>query len=494
MSFVSVDFLMFFPIVCLIYFALPKKNRNIWLLLCSYIFYMWWNVKYALLMLGATVITYLSGIALEWGEEKKIKRITKKGILIITLFLNLAVLFFFKYFNFSFLTLDKLLSLFGVGTTEISINLLLPVGISFYTFQVMGYVIDVYRGDVKAERNLIDYAVFVSFFPQLVAGPIERSGRLLQQIKEEHRLTIENLYIGSWYIVYGYFLKVVIADRIAIYVDVVYTNLDAYKGLYIIIATMLFALQIYCDFSGYTIIARGTAKILGFELMDNFNAPYLALSVTDFWRRWHISLTSWFRDYLYISLGGNRKGKVRKYINTLIVFLCSGLWHGAAWGYVVWGGLNGLYITLEGVLQPFRKYFSDKFNIPLVSFSHRIAQTIGTYILIDFTWVFFRAASIREALKALKNSFSVFNPEILFDGSITNIWVSSEEILFLLFAIWIMFIVDYLKNKDINVFEIILKQESWFRILLFSGLLFVVFLLGIYGKEYDASKFIYFQF
>ena len=497
MSFVSIDFIIFFPVVCSIYYFLPKKMRNIWLLCCSYFFYMCWNAKYAVLMLGATIVTFLCGIGIEIAGKKHKTFFTfplSKVILGIGIFYSIIILFFFKYFNFSFLSLDRLLTILRLKPTELSVNILLPVGISFYTFQTLGYIIDVYRGEVRAEKNFVDYAVFVSFFPQLVAGPIERSKRLLYQIKDKHDFSADNFYVGAWYIIWGFFLKLVIADRIAIYVDLVYSNLDIYKGLYIIIATMLFALQIYCDFNGYTLIAKGTAKILGYELMDNFKAPYLAFSVTDFWRRWHISLTSWFRDYLYIPLGGNRRGKIRKHINTLVVFLCSGLWHGAAWGYVFWGGLNGLYIIFEEISLPLRKELTQKLGIKGETISHKIANIIMTFILIDFSWTFFRAASIRNAWLAIKNSILYFNPEILFDGSITNMWISAGEILFLGLAVLLLLWVDYMKNKGISVIKIILEQEFWFRVILFSGLLLVVFYLGIYGKEYDSSKFIYFQF
>ena len=489
MSFASIDFLIFLSLVCLVYYIIPHRVRKIFLLYCSYVFYMWWNASYALLMLASTVITFCCGIGMDY-VEKQSRPGLRKNILCLGILLNLGILFFFKYFNFCFGTMDKVLTFLGAKATGITIDLLLPIGISFYTFQVIGYMIDVYRGDVKAERNFVDYAIFISFFPQLLAGPIGRSKNLLEQIKEKHKFSINNFQMGVWYIAWGYFLKLVIADRIAIFVDLVYTNLDVYVGLYIVFATILFAVQIYCDFNGYTMIARGAARILGFELIDNFSAPYLSQTVAEFWRKWHISLTSWFRDYLYIPLGGNRRGKYRKYINTLFVFLSSGLWHGASWGYVIWGGLNGIYMLIEDLLFTHRKQEKTKNRV----FSHKIVNLVKTFLLVDFSWIFFRAAGIKESYIAIKNMFTYFNPEIFFDGSIISVWMSSTEMLFLAIAVIVLVWVDYMKYKGIDVLQKIMGQEFWFRVLVFNILVVVVFMLGIYGQDYDSSKFIYFQF
>lgn len=492
MSFVSIEFLVFLPITICVYYVVPCRIKNIWLLCCSYFFYISWNVKYALLMLMSTMITYVCGIGIDAIGKKHV--IWEKIILGIGVFLSLSILFFFKYINFCFFTLHRILSFLNINQTNVHIDVLLPVGISFYTFQVIGYIIDVYRGDIEVEKNFVDYSLFVAFFPQLVAGPIERSKRLLGQIKIRHRFSIDNYIRGMWYILYGFFLKIVIADRIALYVDLVYENIDCYQGLYIVIATMLFSIQIYCDFYGYTAIARGAAKILGIELMDNFNAPYLASSVTEFWRRWHISLTSWFRDYLYIPLGGNRKGKIRKYINTLLVFLCSGLWHGAAWGYVVWGGVNGVYLIFDEILLPIRQFLYNKFEMNRAHISHKFIKVGTTFIAVNFAWVFFRSADISKALYVIRSAFSIFNLEILFDGSISDMWMPYGEMLFLGLAIGVVFLVDYMKSNNISILDKVLQQGLWFRCLLFTSLLITILLLGIYGGEYDASKFIYFQF
>ena len=342
MLFNSLEFLIFLPIVVLIYFILPAKLKQVWLLISSYFFYMCWNIKYTLLIIMSTVITYFGGLFLEKAKCLKIKPqvkvIYKKSILALVLFLNLGILFYFKYINLALEIVREVLLSINIDIIVSTYDIMLPVGISFYTFQALSYTIDVYRDDIYAERNFFRYALFVAFFPQLVAGPIERSKNLLRQLAEPKRFDFENMREGLLLMLWGFFLKIVLADRIAIFVDTVYADILTFSGYYLIIATMLFAVQIYCDFSGYSTIAMGTAKILGITLIENFDAPYLSISVAEFWRKWHISLTSWFKDYLYIPLGGGRKGKIKKYANKLIVFLISGLWHGAQGSYILWGG------------------------------------------------------------------------------------------------------------------------------------------------------------
>ena len=310
MLFNSIEFLIFFPIVICVYFILPKKFKQLWLLIASYYFYMCWNAKYALLLLFSTVVTFCSGLMLEKAKHieagEKDKKKILNAIVAGSFILNLAVLFFFKYTNFALQALSGFLSRALYIYIDVPVfDIVLPVGISFYTFQALSYTMDVYRNEIYAEKNFIRYALFVSFFPQLVAGPIERSKNLLKQLNVPKKFCFENFREGLLLMLWGYFLKVVIADRIAVFVDTVYNDYATYAGWYLIIATMLFAVQIYCDFYGYSSIAVGAAKVLGIKLMENFNAPYFSATVSQFWRNWHISLTSWFRDYLYIPLGGN---------------------------------------------------------------------------------------------------------------------------------------------------------------------------------------------
>ncbi len=345
MQFNSVNFMVFFPIVLMVYFIIPKKLREIWLLVASYYFYMSWNPTYAILIAGSTVVTFVSGIIVDrCNKSGSLKRGKNKRItLVICLLINLGILAVFKYGNFAIESINSILNTFHITTIQRRFDLLLPVGISFYTFQALGYIIDVYRGDVEVEKRFLRYALFVSFFPQLVAGPIERSKNLLSQMREISNIKLWNakrVASGAIMMVWGFFMKMVIADRVSLLVDTVFDNYRMYGSTELILATIGFTIQIYCDFGSYSLIAIGAAKIMGFDLMENFNTPYLATSIKDFWNRWHISLSTWFKDYLYIPLGGNRKGTLRKYVNIMIVFLASGLWHGADWSFVIWGGVS----------------------------------------------------------------------------------------------------------------------------------------------------------
>ncbi len=342
MIFNSIQFLIFFPIVFMVYFLLPAKIRYMWLLISSYYFYMCWNPKYIFLILFSTVITYLSGLSMEAVRKKSFSGETQKHYLnacvAVSFLLNLLILFYFKYFEFAVATINRIIGAAGVRISVPAYDVMLPVGISFYIFQALGYTIDVYRGEIHGEKNFFRYALFVSFFPQLVAGPIERSKNLLNQVDKPTYFEAEHARHGLLTMAYGLFMKVVVADRLAGIINPIYSDWNSQSGMSIMAATILFAFQIYCDFEGYSQLAIGSAQVLGFHINQNFKTPYLCTSIRDFWQRWHISLTSWFRDYLYIPLGGNRKGKLRKYCNTMIVFLVSGLWHGAGWHFVAWGG------------------------------------------------------------------------------------------------------------------------------------------------------------
>ena len=416
MLFNSYQFLVFFPVVVLVYFIIPRKIRYVWLLIASYYFYMSWNAKYALLLLTSTAITYISGLLLAAIQPKGHRQVVGRKIVVAASFLsNLSILFFFKYFDFAIENINAVLAAFHVELLHPQFDILLPVGISFYTFQALSYTMDVYREEVAAEKNPLKYALFVSFFPQLVAGPIERSKNLLKQINEEHRFSYERMCDGLMLMVWGYFMKLVIADRIAIFVDNAYSTKVLYDGRYLLLASVLFAFQIYCDFAGYSTIAIGAAKVLGFDLMENFDCPYFSETVAEFWRRWHISLSSWFRDYLYIPLGGNRKGKFRKYLNTMIVFLVSGLWHGANWTYVIWGALHGVYQVLGYITINARKKMFEKFGWNWDSKWHGMLQTAVTFVLADFAWIFFRANNTAELgvlLNRLFTSWSVPMSEV----------------------------------------------------------------------------------
>ncbi len=498
MLFNSLEFILFFPVVVLVNFILPQKIRYLWLLASSYYFYMCWNAKYALLMLFSTAVTYLSGIAMEaiqqkgYGSRKCIR--LKKRCVAISFTLNLAVLVFFKYYHFLFDNISAALRVFHVQFQAPSFDVLLPVGISFFTFQALGYTMDIYRGEIPAEKNFFRYALFVSFFPQLVAGPIERSKNLLEQLSNPKPFKFDNLREGFLLMIWGYFLKMVIADRVAIFVNTAYGDPAAYGGFFLIVATILFAVQIYCDFSGYSVIAMGAARILGIRLMENFNAPYLARPVPEFWRRWHVSLSSWFKDYLYIPLGGSRKGLIRKYGNLMVVFLVSGLWHGAAWTFVIWGALNGAYQVLGDLLKPVRDLLVKVFCLHRDSFGHRLLQTVSTFVLVDLSWVFFRAESFAATKEILRSMFCTFNPWILLDGSLFTCGLNEKNFRLMVFAILVLIFADLCKHRGIVIREKLMAQDLWFRWLVMIGAVLFILVFGVWGTGYDQASFIYFQF
>ncbi|WP_255345391.1 MBOAT family O-acyltransferase [Butyrivibrio sp. XBB1001] len=408
--------------------------------------------------------------------------------------MNLGILVVFKYTNFLVYIMDGVFGRAGITIKIPAFDIVLPVGISFYTFQALGYSIDVYRGKIEPEKSLINYALFVSFFPQLVAGPIERSGNLIKQLSRPHKFDYDNFRDGLLMMLWGYFLKIVIADRAAIFVDTIYGYSTAYTGYYLIVATILFAVQIYCDFAGYSTIAIGSAKMIGINLMENFDAPYFSTSVSEFWRKWHISLTSWFRDYLYIPLGGNRKGTLRKYFNIVFVFLMSGLWHGAAFSFIIWGGLNGIYQVIGDIIKPIRNRVVDALAIKEDSAIFNFFKGLVTFLLVDFAWVFFRASSAREALYIVKSIVTANNPNVLVDKSLCYCGLDESNLLFLIFAIFILAIVDWCKHKDIRLREVILSQCWIIRSLVVAFAIVFILVFGIWGPGYNDANFIYFQF
>ena len=390
MLFNSWQFALFFPVVFALYWSLPHKFRVWLLLIASYYFYMSWNVKYVVLILFTTLVSYFAALLLERTNSLR----TKKIILTVSLVACLGVLFVFKYFNFFAGAVVDFLNMFALKLHPTTLKLLLPVGISFYTFQTLGYVIDVYRGTTKPERNLGVYATFISFFPQLVAGPIERTNNLLPQIKAVHEFDYAQAVYGVKLMTWGFFKKLAVADVLAEYVDKVFADVYACKGFALLVAVGFFAVQIYCDFSGYSDIARGCSKMLGIELMENFRSPYFSASIHEFWSRWHISLSTWFRDYVYIPLGGNRVSKFRHNVNLMLTFIVSGLWHGASWTFVVWGAVHGLAQVIENACTS-RKSEPHGFA--------RVVRTAGTFVFVMFAWVFFRAQNLSEAVHVLSN-------------------------------------------------------------------------------------------
>lgn len=473
MLFNSIHFLLFFPIICLIYFCLPGlRVRNLFLLASSYYFYMNWEPVYALLLLGSTTITFLAGLGIEASQKNK----WRKTILTSSLVLNIGILFLYKYFDFAALCLENGLDHLGINIDIPEFPFLLPVGISFYIFQAIGYSIDVYRKNTPAEKNFFTYALFVSFFPQLVAGPIERSTHLLPQFKCIHRPSHENLMAGLKLMVWGYFLKLALADRCGLYVDAIFNNTFEHNGSSHLLASLIFPFQIYGDFSGYSLIAIGTARIMGFRLMDNFRRPYLACSISEFWHRWHISLSTWFKDYVYIPLGGNRVGRARQYFNLMVTFLISGLWHGANWTFILWGGIHGIFQCIEKFLGWNRIHWKG------VS---KILHWVLTFSIVSLAWIFFRANSVKEALYILNSIFT--QPGIPF--------LVLSDLFAIAMSLGIVFFKEFSDEKNISLWrnlsrKTIPSRKTIIEYLWIVGLTAYILLFGVL----NGDQFIYFQF
>jgi D-alanyl-lipoteichoic acid acyltransferase DltB (MBOAT superfamily) len=497
MQFNSLVFFVFFPLVLLGYYISPPKARYIFLLFASFVFYMWWNPKYILLLSASIIITYLCGLLI--GEVFCKKSTTfRKRVVFFGFACNLGILLFFKYINFLYDSAVSVLAAMGWGIADRTFDVLLPVGISFYTFQALGYIVDVYRGDVKCEKNILKYALFVSFFPQMVAGPIERSGNLLHQVKNIENIKAvrpHDISTGFILLAWGFFIKLVVADRISILVDTVYDAYWNFGSFGLSAATIGFAIQIYCDFAAYSIIAMGAARMMGIRLMENFNTPYLACSVKDFWKRWHISLSTWFRDYLYIPLGGGRVSKSRKYFNIMAVFCVSGLWHGANWTFVAWGAVHGLFQIADDATIAARRRVNLFFNTNTNCMSYRLGQIAVTFAVTCFAWIFFRAASIGDAFVIIGRIFTVLDPWSFFDGELYELGLDRAEMNVLAVGVAVLIVVDIVKYaKHVRLDEFLQGQNLWFRWLSMIALILATVIFGVYGPAFDSKQFIYFQF
>jgi alginate O-acetyltransferase complex protein AlgI len=456
---------------------------------------MHWNKYFVLLMAATTAITYLTGLLIAKAnnidDAEKSKRL-KKFWLIVSFSSSIFILFIFKYLNFFCKSIVRVSSLFNISIAYKPFDLLVPVGISFYTFKALSYTMDVYRNDVKVEKNIFRYALYVSFFPQLLAGPIQKSKDMIYQFYERHSFDYDRVKNGLLLMLWGYFQKVFVADRLAILVDRVFDNPANFKGFQIIIAAVFYAFQIYCDFNSYSDIAIGASEVMGFKTFKNFMRPYFSKSIKEFWGRWHISLSSWFKDYLYIPLGGNRRGKFRTYCNIMIVFLICGLWHGAAVNFIIWGGLHGIYQVIGRMLKPAKTKIIDKLKIKTDVFSFRLLNVIVTFILVDFAWIFFRANKFSDSVILIKNMF-YFNPWIFYDGSIFKQLLNSKDFFMAAFGIGTVFIVDLIQRKQ-SLRLLISKQNIVFRWAIYLAAVIIIFTFGIYGPGFNAQQFIYMQF
>lgn len=491
MLFNSTEFFIFFPVVVTLYFLTPFNRRWIILLLASYYFYMSWKPAYTLILVASTIIDYTCGRMMgRYPDEDKPRR---KPWLYLSLFANLGVLLLFKYYNFFNDSARDLATALDVPYAMPAFELLLPMGISFYTFQTMSYSIDVYNGRIKPERHIGVFALFVSFFPQLVAGPIERAGNLLGQLHQGHTFKYERVVAGLRRMAWGFFKKIVIADNLAMMVNSVYNNPTEYDGISHILATVFFAFQIYCDFSGYSDIAIGAAQVMGFNLMENFRSPYFSKSISEFWNRWHISLSTWFRDYLYIPLGGNRVVKWRWYYNLFITFLISGLWHGANWTFIVWGALHGFYLVFAILTAKQRNALAKRVGLLQHPQLYKWVQVLTVFFLVCFSWIFFRANNITDAFYIIAQSASVVtNP-----GQLTALDWSHAIFMdqgFKIFAVSILAIAImetvHLIQRNGSVSQLIMQRPAWVRWGMYYAAIIAVLLFGQFGHQ----EFIYFQF
>ena len=480
MLFNSLTFIIFLAVVLVLYYTLPQKLKWIMLLIASCIFYMGWRAELIILIVISTLSNWLLARLIYDKPEKK------KVFLIISLIINFGLLFVFKYMVFINHSFMWLYDYFGWIYPIKDFDIVLPMGISFYTFQAASYTIDVFYGKYKPERNYFKLSLFIMFFPQLVAGPIERADRLLGQLFTKHKLELENISQGAKLMLMGYFKKIVIADRASVLVDTIYNSPQEYNGLPLVVATLFFTVQIYCDFSGYTDIARGVAKLMGIDLMINFDRPYFSKNIKEFWRRWHMSLSSWLRDYIYIPLGGSRCSLIKKYRNIMITFLASGLWHGANWTFVLWGGLHGLYQVigdLKNKIIPIKKDF----------FVISIFRVIICFALVAFAWIFFRANTISDAIYIVKNIFAgwenITDLQYLY-VTFNNMGLKLFEILILSIAILFLIFTEVISFKY-DIHKLLNKGPFVFRFAYYYILACFIFMMGVFA---GGGQFIYFQF
>ncbi len=491
MLFNSIEFIVFFPIVTLGYFLLIQKFRWMWLLAASIVFYMVAVPKYILIILFTIIVDYFAAIYIAKSEGDK-----RKEYLYLSIIVNVLTLGICKYFFFVFDNYIAVANYFGLNEYSYLPRWSIPLGLSFHTFQAMSYTIEVYRGNQKPERNFGIYALYVMFYPQMVAGPIERPQNILHQFYEKHTFNYADFTDGLRLMAWGLFKKVVVADRLSLFVGTVYDNPTAYTGLPLIIATLFFSIQIYCDFSGYSDIALGAARVMGFRLMINFDKPYFAETITDFWRKWHISLSSWFRDYLYIPLGGSKSSVARKYLNLFIVFMISGLWHGSGWCFVIWGALHAFYQIFGQKTAQFRAKIIEWLHIHKFPKFRKFINILSVFLIVTFAWIFFRANIINFAFHIVKNMFVGIPSDFGFIADsnfmFTNVYLgqSLPELIKGILGISLVFIAEYAMRKtDLNNY--ISSLDKWQRWSIYYLFLLIFVFFGVFDKP---ATFIYFQF
>ncbi|MBC7935641.1 MAG: MBOAT family protein [Rhizobacter sp.] len=489
MLFNSLSFTIFLPIVFFLYWFATQKNlktQNILLLVCSYFFYACWDYRFLFLLMFSTLLDYFTGLKMENASGKK----NKKTWFWISVIINLGFLGVFKYYNFFIGSFADGLSLLGIESHFWTLNVILPVGISFYTFHGLSYVIDIYNDKIKAEKNFVDYALFVSFFPLLVAGPIERATHLLPQIKKQRTFNYTQAIDGLRQILWGLFKKIVIADSCAAYANIIFNNSAEYSGAMLVLGALFFTFQIYCDFSGYSDIALGTARLFGIELLRNFAFPYFSRDIAEFWRRWHISLSSWFRDYLYIPLGGSKGGTWMKVRNTFIIFIVSGFWHGANWTFIIWGLLNAIYIMPSILFNTNRNNLDMVAQGKLFPTGKELLQMITTFSVTVIAWIFFRAESIAHALQYIADLFAGLFSVTAYREAFSYL---SHEIGWIIPALLVFFIIiEWLgREQQYAIQKWGFSYSKTVRWTFYYAILMLIFYFAGTGNE---QEFIYFQF
>lgn len=470
MIFNSFNFLIFFPLIFILYYVIPAKyqrGRNLFLLAVSYLLYMNWKPVYALILLGVTAVTYLSARLLE--QSNKRRRIVWMGGA-----LSLLPLLFFKYFHFINEQVFELLSLLGLRYELQGLNWAIPIGISFFTFQALGYLFDVYYKRIEAEKDFLTYALFISFFPSMVAGPINKASLVIPQLRAlRPYFDYEKAVIGLKMLLWGMFMKVVVAERCGLYANTILPDFMHYTGVTCFLASIMYSIQIYADFAGYSLMAIGVGKVLGFELTENFRRPYFAVSVTDFWRRWHISLSTWLKDYVYIPLGGSRCSKLRNYWNIFVTFLISGIWHGANWTFIVWGIWHGLFQIFEKALGQQKCEYG---------WFGKTVKVIITFLLVNFAWLFFRMPTLTEACGVICRIFDFSHPMTVF--------YTKTELLFVGISVTMLFVKDLFDEYYPNRLLLFDNRNRIVRWISYIGVLIIIMLLGVF----DAGQFIYANF
>lgn len=489
MLFNSFQFLIFFPIVTIIFFLIPQRFKWLHLLIASCVFYAAFIPVYILILFATIIIDYIAGILIERSTGSR-----RKWVLAISIVTNVGILCVFKYYNFFIENINLLIHNMGATTYDLPyLGIILPIGLSFHTFQAMSYTIEVYRGHQQAERHFGIYSLYVMFYPQLVAGPIERPQNLLHQFHESKYFKYENVVCGLRLMIWGLFKKVVIADRLALFTDPVFSNPEEYKPVFLVLATVFFAIQIFCDFSGYSDMAIGSARVMGFKLMKNFDKPYHSKTISEFWSRWHISLSTWFKDYLYISLGGNRVSVSRWYFNLFFVFLVSGFWHGANWTFIVWGALHGFYLVFGNITRDFRNRLADLSGLSKISWLNNGLQILTTFVLVLVAWVFFRANTVAEALYILRmfpnvisDAFLYFKGQDVLGGNlpvdIKTLAISFVGIIFLEMV--------HLLQARVNLTAYFDQKPTVVRWSVYYLGILAIFFFGVF----ESRQFIYFQF